>query len=109
MKKHPVYGHEIAITMGITDNRILTGIRHHHEKMYGGGYPDNLSGEAISQFARIIGICDVFDALTTKRSYKDPMSSFEALKLMKDTMKEHLDVEMINSFIRMLRHREEKK
>lgn len=107
MKKHPALGHEIALELGISDVRILTGIRHHHEKMNGGGYPDNIQGDNISQFARIIGVCDVFDALSTKRSYKDPMSSFEALKLMKETMHEHLDMEMVNAFIKMLRKREE--
>lgn len=108
MKYHPAYGHEIALKLGITDERVLTGIRHHHEKMSGGGYPDGLTQNEISLFARIIGVCDVFDALTTKRSYKDPMSSFEALKLMKETMHEHLDMELIRTFIRMLHAREEK-
>lgn len=107
MKYHPAYGHEIALKLGITDERILSGIRHHHEKMFGGGYPDGLKHDEISQFARIIGVCDVFDALTTKRSYKDPMTSFEALKLMKETMREHLDTELIGAFVRMLRKREE--
>lgn len=107
MKNHPALGHAIALELGIFDPRVLTGIRHHHEKMSGGGYPDNLKGDEISQFARIIGVCDVFDALSTKRSYKDPMSSFEALKLMKETMKEHLDMNMVNAFIKMLLKRGE--
>lgn len=102
MKEHPALGHEIALKLGIEDERILTGIRHHHEKIEGGGYPDNLHREQISQFARIIGVCDVFDALSTKRSYKDPMSSFESLALMKQQMKGHLDMDMVNSFIKML-------
>ena len=102
MKTHPAQGHKIALRLGITDERILTGIRHHHEKLVGGGYPDNLSGEAISKFARIIGVCDVFDALTTKRSYKDPMSTFESIKLMKEAMHGHLDFDIVNALIRML-------
>lgn len=108
MKKHPAMGHAIALELGISDPRILSGIRHHHEKMRGGGYPDNLKADGISQFARIIGVCDVFDALSTKRSYKDPMSSFEALKLMKEIMSEHLDMDMVNAFIKMLHKREGK-
>lgn len=102
MKHHPAFGHEIALKLNITDERVLTGIRHHHEKIEGGGYPDDLVGEQISQFARIIGVCDVFDALSTKRSYKDPMSSFESLLLMKQQMKGHLDMSMVDAFIRML-------
>jgi len=102
MKKHPALGYDIAVKLGISDQRILTGIRHHHEKMEGGGYPDNLKRDQISEFARIIGVCDVFDALSTKRSYKDPMSSFESLRLMKQQMKGHLDMSMVDAFIKML-------
>lgn len=102
MKYHPAFGHEIALKLNITDERILSGIRHHHEKIAGGGYPDNLKGDQISQFARIIGVCDVFDALSTKRSYKDPMSSFQSLLLMKQQMLGHLDMDMVDAFIRML-------
>lgn len=107
MKKHPAMGHEIALKLGISDERILTGIRHHHEKIEGGGYPDNLKGGQITQFARIIGVCDVFDALSTKRSYKDPMSSFESLRLMKQQMAGHLDMKMVDSFIKMLLKQEQ--
>jgi HD-GYP domain-containing protein (c-di-GMP phosphodiesterase class II) len=103
MKKHPSLGYDIAVKLGISDQRILTGIRHHHERMEGGGYPDNLKRDQISEFARIIGVCDVFDALSTKRSYKDPMSSFESLRLMKQQMSGHLDMSMVDAFIKMIR------
>jgi len=102
MKVHPAAGHEIAVDLGITNPHILDGIRYHHEKLNGLGYPDGLEDSKITVFPRIIAICDVFDALTTKRSYKDPMSSFEALGLMKQSMKGHLDMKMIDRFIRML-------
>ncbi|WP_295052422.1 HD-GYP domain-containing protein [Sulfuricurvum sp.] len=102
MKNHPELGHAIALNLGITDSKILSGIRHHHEKIDGRGYPDQIKGDEISQFARIIAVCDVFDALTTKRSYKNPMSTFEAIKLMKESMREHLDMSIVDSLIRML-------
>jgi HD-GYP domain-containing protein (c-di-GMP phosphodiesterase class II) len=102
MQGHSRSGHVIALRLGITDARILSGIRHHHEKMDGNGYPDKIKGEQISQFARIIAVCDVFDALTTRRSYKDPMNTFDAIKLMKGSMSEHLDMTVVNSLIRML-------
>ncbi len=105
MKYHASYGYEIALNLGITDRDILSGIRHHHEKMDGHGYPDGIEKKNISQFARIIGACDVFDALTTKRSYKDPFSSFDALALMKNRMDTHLDMEVVDQFILMLRDR----
>lgn len=107
MKNHPSLGHAIALKLGIHDKRVLSGIRHHHEKIDGGGYPDNLKGDQISQFARIIGVCDVFDALSTKRSYKAPMTSFQALKLMKDQFSRHLDMSLVDAFIRMLHKQEQ--
>jgi len=104
MKHHPLYGHTIALKIGIRDNRILDGIRHHHEKLDGSGYPDGLMGKNITLFARIIGVCDVFDAISTKRSYKDSMSSYDTLMLMKKTMQHHLDMEIVDAFIRMQQH-----
>ena len=105
MKYHAAFGYDIALNLGITDREILSGIRHHHEKMDGHGYPDGIEKKNISQFARIIGVCDLFDALTTKRSYKEPFSSFDALALMKSRMDTHLDMDVVNQFIMMLRDR----
>ena len=102
MMNHPSWGHEIALKIGITDKRILSGIRHHHEKMNGTGYPDKLPEDKISIFARIIGVCDVFDALTTKRSYKDPMTSFNAFKLIKNQMDGHLDMKIVDALAKLL-------
>lgn len=102
MKKHSASGYDIALDMGITDKRILSGIYSHHEKLDGTGYPDRLKDKEISLFARIIAVCDVFDALTTKRSYKDAMSSFTAIKIMKNQMSEHLDTRLINSLVQMV-------
>ncbi len=104
MKHHPAYGHAIALKIGVKDPLILDGIRHHHEKLDGSGYPDGMRGEQITVFARIIAVCDVFDALTTKRSYKPCMRSYEALLLMKAKMEGHLDLRYITAFIEMQRH-----
>ncbi len=99
---HPVLGYEIAISIGVKNKNILDGIRHHHEKLDGKGYPDKLKNEEISLFPRIIGVCDVFDALTTRRSYKQAMSSYSALKMMKFYMPCHLDMKILDSFIKTL-------
>lgn len=104
MKHHPSYGYAIALKIGIKDSRVLDGIRHHHEKLDGSGYPDGLSENKITLFARIIGICDVFDALSTKRPYKERLSSYDALYLMKETMRNHLDMRLVDSFIQMQHH-----
>jgi len=106
MKFHPSYGYEIALKLGIDDPRILDGIRHHHEKLDGSGYPDGIKGRQITLFARIIGVCDVFDAISTKRSYKESMGSCATLHLMKETMQHHLDMTFVDAFIRMQQHKE---
>ena len=103
MKKHPLLGYTLGLKLGIKSRDVLEGIRHHHEKMDGSGYPLRMRGEKIPYFARIIGICDIFDALTSRRSYKEPMTSFDALLLMKTTMKEHIDPKLLNSMIKMFR------
>ena len=101
MKAHPDLGYEMALNMGIKDKHILAGIRYHQEKMSGEGYPLGLKGTKIPLFARIIGLCDVFDAITSKRSYKEAMSTFDALSLIKNKMHEHVDNELLAKMILM--------
>jgi HD-GYP domain-containing protein (c-di-GMP phosphodiesterase class II) len=59
---------------------IAATILHHHERIDGSGYPDGLSGEDISLASRIIGVVDAFDAMTTPRPYREPVSPQEALE-----------------------------
>ncbi len=102
MKLHPAHGYNIALKLGIKDQRILDGIRHHHEKLNGSGYPDKLDNDHITLFPRIIGVCDVFDAMTTERSYKKAMHSYDALLFMETKMSHHLDIKVLKTFIKML-------
>ena len=102
MKNHPKYGYDLAQKYHIYDKNILDGIYKHHEKLDGLGYPNKIAGEQISLFPRIISICDVFDALTTRRTYKEAMKSFDALMLMKTHMHTHFDISILNKFIKML-------
>ena len=102
MQNHPNWSFDIAQEMGVTDRRVLYAIKHHHEKLDGSGYPDHIRGKDISLFARIISICDIFDALTTRRSYKDPVSTFNTLKMMKEDMSTQVDIRLVNSFIMMM-------
>ncbi len=102
MKKHPDYGYILAKKYNITDKDILDGIKHHHEKIDGLGYPNHLKKDQLGLFPRVISVCDVFDALTTQRSYKKAMHSYDALMLMKTNMNSHFDNNILNSFIKML-------
>ena len=95
MKRHPELGEELAVSNGITDSRSLEVIRGHHERYNGGGYPDNLDKATISIEARIAAVADVFDALTARRVYKNPMPSREAMSVMTGAMSEHFDPEVM--------------
>ncbi len=105
MQKHAEWGEEIALGMGIDDEKILDTIRHHHERLDGSGYPDHLRGRHVALFARIVAICDIFDAVTTQKTYKNPVSSFHTLKMMKREMHQELDERILNSFILMLQQK----
>jgi len=99
---HPAYGHKILVEQGVDDQMVLDVVRHHHEKRNGVGYPDGLRGDGISFFTAVTTIADIFDALTTRRSYKDAMSSFDALRLMKEKMADELAPDLFKQFIVMI-------
>ena len=69
MKDHPVLGVEIVSEIDLLQEAI-DGVRHHHERMDGHGYPDGLVGEDIPLFARLIMVCDAFDSMTSTRVYR---------------------------------------
>lgn len=69
VKKHPEIGYEILKNITILPN-LGTGVRWHHERMDGKGYPDGLDGEKIPEYARIISVADAYDAMTSNRSYR---------------------------------------
>jgi len=72
MKTHPIKG---ALIMGQIPQLkdVIPGIKHHHEKWAGGGYPDGLKGEKIPLVARVVAVADTFDAMTTTRPYQKAM------------------------------------
>ena len=72
IKQHPVYGYQILSKIGASPY-LSIGARYHHERYDGKGYPDGLVGEGIPETARIIAVADAYDAMTSKRSYRDPI------------------------------------
>ncbi len=72
IKLHPLYGSQILSQIQQSPY-LCVGARHHHERYDGKGYPDGLKGEEIPEIARIIGVADAYDAMTSKRSYRDTM------------------------------------
>jgi HD-GYP domain len=99
MKKHPAYAMDkLSSCRGLTQNT-LDGIITHHEKMDGTGYPNKLKDEEIHPFGKIIAIADVYDALTSDRSYRKAWEPHNAINYMISYAGTHFDVDILNSFL----------
>jgi putative nucleotidyltransferase with HDIG domain len=101
VRTHPVRGHAILAGSEGVSEAALDVCLHHHEKMDGTGYPNRLSGDRISLFARMGAVCDVYDAVTSNRPYKMPWTPSEALARMY-AWKGHFDPAVLAAFIRSL-------
>ena len=100
IKRHPVIGSNIIghFNMWSLEETI---IRHHHERWDGNGYPDKLKGEEIPFLARILSVADVYDAVTTDRSYRKKMSDDVALKIIMENAGSQFDPEITDVFLRL--------
>ncbi len=100
MKEHALFGFRI-----LSDSKAIllqTGAiiaRSHHERYDGNGYPDGIGGEEIAMEARIAAVADVFDALTSKRVYKDPMSIERAAGILQEDSGKHFDPQLVDIFL----------
>lgn len=99
MKNHAIHGTVAAVASGVTDGRILSVVRNHHERWEGDGYPDGLRGNRISLQARIAAVADVFDALTAKRVYKDPIKSREAVSMILESSGSSFDGAIVRALL----------
>ncbi|MEN8302712.1 MAG: HD-GYP domain-containing protein [Campylobacterota bacterium] len=102
IKKHPDIGYEILKEMGETDEVILNIVKNHHEKLDGSGYGVGLVGDLIKMEIQIVTVADIFDALTTNRSYKLATSHFTSFKTMKIAMKDQLNMRYVNTLIKLM-------
>ena len=106
IKKHVAYGGKVVrqILSGISDEEYLSFASdiatYHHEKWDGTGYPKGLKDKQIPLSARIMAIADVFDALVSKRCYKDAMSLDQAFQTIKDEAGTHFDPLLVDVFLR---------
>lgn len=103
MKKHTVYGGDILKNSGNDLIRMSERIAvSHHEKFDGSGYPKGLKGEEIPIEGRIAALADIFDALTSKRIYKEKFSMEETLKIIRDGKGKHFDPKVVEAFEKAL-------
>jgi len=101
IKQHPETGHAMLHGAEGINQQALDVALMHHEKMDGSGYPFGLKGEAISLAARMGAICDVYDALTSDRAYKDRWTPLRAVTEMHG-WKGHFDTELLFAFCRSI-------
>jgi putative two-component system response regulator len=86
MKEHPVIGERLCGDLRAL-HRVRPIVRHHHERLDGSGYPDGLQGDAVPLLAQIIGIVDVYDAITTTRPYRAALSRETAIAALREEVK----------------------
>ncbi|HEX9720282.1 MAG TPA: HD-GYP domain-containing protein [Ramlibacter sp.] len=102
MKSHPVEGHRMLLGGTGIGEVALDVCLHHHEKMDGSGYPHGLGGGEISQYARMGAVCDVYDAITSNRPYKNGWEPAESIRKMAEWSKGHFDPRIFEAFVRSI-------
>lgn len=100
IKSHPVRGWEILKDSSGVNDIALDVCLHHHERVDGTGYPDKLPGEALTLFAKMGAVCDVYDAITSARCYKDPWAPGEAIRKMVEWKNGHFDEAIFQAFVK---------
>jgi len=98
VKLHPAIGDRIIDDIpSLAEMRPI--VRHHHEKLNGGGYPDGISGGEIPLLVRIVAVADIFDALTSSRSYRGAMTWQKALDILNEEVESGaLDPKVVGVF-----------
>jgi diguanylate cyclase (GGDEF)-like protein/putative nucleotidyltransferase with HDIG domain len=102
VRRHPEAGVEMLADVEFPWD-VSPMVRSHHERWDGRGYPDGLAAEAIPLPARILCIADVYDALTTERSYKRPFSHLEAMEIMRREVGKQFDPQLFARFEELVR------
>jgi putative nucleotidyltransferase with HDIG domain len=97
IRRHPVIGYGIVKDLGFL-RQSLAGVHHHHERWDGKGYPDGLKGSAIPLQARIIGVADAFDAMTSDRAYRKGFSLEFAIATILKEAGSQFDPEVVRAF-----------
>ena len=100
MKQHPVISAEII--EALLDDDYVAGVRHHHERCDGGGYPDGLAGEEIPLIARLLCLVDSYDAMSSRRVYRPALTDEECLAELRECSGTQFDPGMVEAFLRVL-------
>jgi len=99
VKKHPEYGREILRNLPESHRHLSETIYQEHERMDGSGYPNALTGNEISLFARIIGLADSYEAMTHTRPHRHRMLPLTAIKEILEKMRGKFDTKVVKAFL----------
>jgi putative nucleotidyltransferase with HDIG domain len=102
VKTHANLGANYIIGNKEIDKEIYLGIISHHEKIDGTGYPNGLEKDEIPLFGRIISVADVYDALTAKRPYRNPIKPFEAIEYIMGGVGTSFDYKIVKAFLKRI-------
>jgi len=102
VRAHAAAGHRMLLEVDDVDPAVLDVCLHHHEKLDGSGYPAGLQGAQISLYARMGAICDVYDAITSNRPYKQGWCPADSLRRMAAWRGGHLDAQLFAAFVKCL-------
>src|SRR4051812_24515086 len=102
VKRHPVAGVEMLSDVDFPGDTLQI-VRSHHERWDGRGYPDQLAGDDIPRSARILCIADVYDALTSRRSYKPPIPHEKAMVIMREEAGKQFDPTLFATFDELMK------
>lgn len=100
MRRHSYYGYEMLLDTNKFNNDILLGVLQHHEKMNGIGYPNSITGDRIHEYAKIIAVCDIYHAITSRRVYKDKDSPLRAADYLRKESFSSLDPYITQVFLK---------
>ena len=100
MKHHVDYSLDIVHRSASFSRTVVDMVAHHHERADGSGYPAGLKGSAIPPFARIAGIADAFDAMTTANAYSPAYAAFDVASILNEMRGQQFDAEVVDQFLR---------
>ena len=100
VRSHPLAGGKILMDSQQVSAMVLDVCLHHHEKVDGSGYPHRLKGDQISLFAKMGAVCDVYDAITSDRPYKNGWDPAESIRKMAEWCKGNFDDAVFKAFVK---------
>ncbi|HZR01767.1 MAG TPA: HD domain-containing phosphohydrolase, partial [Burkholderiales bacterium] len=102
VKLHVQYSLEMIGDSASVNEAVMKGVAQHHERLNGSGYPKRLRGTQIETFGRMAGIVDCFAAMTSLRPYADPLSAYDAMRLLQKWADTYFNAGLIQQFIQAI-------